>query len=384
MFESQHDVASDVDDDLCDFLGEFGVPTSYGAVYEAAVADDAVADDAPPPFEPKPYEFDAGEDGYVEHAAASLRHNGFCVLRSATGLIPHDVCSACAPSAAARLAVLLELARQAGHDQPRRDVLRYAEVCSRTPGGMRFDVRFPEGGVDGDAAPDQPAGLALPPCWRELREHVTRWVAPVLRRAAGVAETFDDSAGFVTSLAGAPDQHFHPDGTAAGLVNVFTPLCSVTVENGPTELRPGTHVWCESAWGNEPRWDERRQLPVAPTLGVGEILLFDYRCYHRGLANRSAAPRPVGYVVYATRRGLRDVHNFPSETLVAEAAARLAEAAGAENPPGSSKTARSNVPSVSRRPRPQRARLRSRRRSPSTLPPPRRRTPPSSKWARAP
>jgi len=319
MSESSSE-ASEADDALCDWLDEFAsTPAEPFAVPAAADGD---ADESA--FEPAPHEVVAGGSGWVESAATSLNHNGFCVLRSSDRLVPRDVCSACADSAERRLSTLLELARRAGHERPRRDVMRYSEVCSRTAGGMRFDVRLPAAGEPAGGAvapPPPPPGLAVPPCWADFREHVTRWVAPVLRRAAGVAEVFDDSSGFVTALAGAPDQHFHPDGTAAGLVNVFSPLIPVTFENGPTELRPGSHVWRETALGVEPRWDARRTLPVAPALGAGEILLFDYRVYHRGLANRSANPRPVGYLIFATRDGLRDLHNFPSDSL--------ADAAGA-------------------------------------------------------
>ena len=147
------------------------------------------------------------------------------------------------------------------------------------------------------------------------------------------------------SYAGAPDQHFHPDGTAEGLINAFIalvpvrplarqtalfgalqswfiglrrttrmrrivfasprlhpipshlshpvppnpdripvqfqsspspiPIAShripsqsrhpisfldwqVTHANGPTELRPGSHVWTQTAFGPEPRWREGR------------------------------------------------------------------------------------------------------------------------------
>jgi len=123
----------------------------------------------------------------------------------------------------------------------------------------------------------------------------------------------------VSSLPGAPDQHFHPDGTARGLVNCFVPLLDVSLENGSTEIRPGSHCWEQTPWGPAQRWDERSTQTVAPALRAGELLLFDYRVMHRGRANHSAARRPVGYVVFA-RRGVRDLHNFSAEyeTLLRE------------------------------------------------------------------
>lgn len=75
--------------------------------------------------------------------------------------------------------------------------------------------------------------------------------------------------------------------------------------------------------GREPRWDEGRTPTVAAELAEpgGSLLLFDYRCYHRGRANLSGADRHVGYVVFSTRPEVADSHNFPSESLVREARA---------------------------------------------------------------
>ena len=47
----------------------------------------------------------------------------------------------------------------------------------------------------------------------------------------------------------------------------------------------------------------------------GDVLLFDYRCLHRGLANEGNSRREVAYAVYA-RDGVRDVQNFPSATTL--------------------------------------------------------------------
>lgn len=95
-------------------------------------------------------------------------------------------------------------------------------------------------------------------------------------------------------------------------------------DNGPTELRPGTHVWRTTPYGCEPSWDERRQHTIAPLLPepASSLLLFDYRCYHRGLANRSMQPRPVAYVAFSARDGVSDAHNFPADDSLVDAARR--------------------------------------------------------------
>ena len=54
---------------------------------------------------------------------------------------------------------------------------------------------------------------------------------------------------------------------------------------------------------------------MAPCVRKGDVLLFDYRVLHRGLANHSDDARPVAYMVYAAP-GASDRHNFPSTSLV--------------------------------------------------------------------
>ena len=49
---------------------------------------------------------------------------------------------------------------------------------------------------------------------------------------------------------------------------------------------------------------------------AGSAILFDYRTFHAGGANRSDRPRPILYFVYA-RSWYRDVHNWPEESLFA-------------------------------------------------------------------
>ena len=69
------------------------------------------------------------------------------------------------------------------------------------------------------------------------------------------------------------------------MYNVFVPLVPLTACNGPTELRPGSHLHGGNTWGEvAPR--------LAPLLGTGDMLIFDYRLRHRGLANNSSRQHP--------------------------------------------------------------------------------------------
>ena len=52
---------------------------------------------------------------------------------------------------------------------------------------------------------------------------------------------------------------------------------------------------------------------------VWQVLIFDYRCRHRGLANKSTKQRPVAYVTYSVD-GASD-RNFPDAATLATVSA---------------------------------------------------------------
>ena len=167
-----------------------------------------------------------------------------------------------------------------------------------SPGGR-------EGGAEGGGAE---GGAFSPAPWDALLGAIDPLVRPVLAASGlfgGGDEVCVDAVGCVLSLPGAPGQMWHPDCVSrVGLVNAFIPLTPLTDSNGPTALALGTH--------RPPRPDCPRV--VRPLLLAGEVLLFDWRTWHRGCANYSPADRPVAYVTYA-RRGVAGVSykdNLPS------------------------------------------------------------------------
>jgi hypothetical protein len=307
-----------VPDALCSWLDEFCEPLEPAAAHAA----DAVPEEANPRGILAPVEVIAAGDGWAASAAASLHDSGFCVLRALPGappLVPEAATGACRKYIEQRLARLMSLAREHGVD-PRSDRFTYGELCARTPGGRRLDMRLPH---HPRACDD------CPPEWSSLLASIDRWVRPVVAAAsslcsAGPSGVRVDSAGCVTALPGAPAQHFHPDGTVRGLLNVFAPLVRVDASNGSTEFRPRTHLWQDGA-GAEQEWDERRgDVAAAPSLDPSELLLFDYRVMHRGRTNATADPRHIAYVVYAARPGICDAHNFPrNEWLLESSRAEL-------------------------------------------------------------
>merc|ERR1712196_117722 len=118
-------------------------------------------------------------------------------------------------------------------------------------------------------------------------------------------------AGCVISMPGAAEQSFHVDGEADGLVNAFVPLVPLTTDNGPTQFSPSSHGKSRKEALADVHRPGHHKL-ISPLLSSGELLLFDYRVLHRGLANRGTHPRPVAYVVYG-KPGVIDTYNFPSD-----------------------------------------------------------------------
>ena len=147
------------------------------------------------------------------------------------------------------------------------------------------------------------------------------WV-PVMRKLMG-DDAINLFTGAVVAEPGAADQPLHMDGghlwqgthgfeqpqCPPHCCNVFLPLVDVTAENGPTEFWPGSHVIgkARDAYdGGEPG--------VALAGAVGDIIVFDYRVVHRGMANAATAARPVLYSTFS-RPWFRDALNFPDDAL---------------------------------------------------------------------
>jgi ectoine hydroxylase-related dioxygenase (phytanoyl-CoA dioxygenase family) len=140
--------------------------------------------------------------------------------------------------------------------------------------------------------------------------------AKLVRRLLGPACRME-RLGVVFAKSGAADQGVHRDGKAlfsddgnvsclpAHCLHVFVPLVDLTLENGPTEFFPGTHIR-----GAPPR------VPGVPgitftnrVLRAGSFIIFDFRVLHRGLRNASSAARPMLYFTFS-RPWFRDDTNY--------------------------------------------------------------------------
>ena len=256
-------------------------------------------------------------DGWAEDAARSLRDEGFCVVRAGGEQISDRVLECCRTAASARLSDLLARVGRRGVDLWRRDdsgvaadgvgvdaaagaePFRYLELVHREGTG-RYDMPLPWC-VDGQAG-DVSLPAAEEAAFGALHDAMDGVARPVVSALWAEAVSDEMRAGCVISEPGALAQPSHRDGPD-GLVTVFAPLTAFVPRNGPTEVSPATHRGGDDS------------SSLAPLLQPGDVLLFDYRCLHRGLANEGDARREVAYAVYS-RQGVRDIQNFPSATTL--------------------------------------------------------------------
>jgi hypothetical protein len=241
--------------------------------------------------------FDA--DGWARDAARSLRDEGFCVVRAGGAQVSDRVLERCRSAASARLSDLLARVGRRGVElwPAAAEPFRYLELVHREGTG-RYDMPLPWC-VDGQAG-DVSVSAVDEAAFGELHSAMDGVARPVISELWPVSAEM--RAGCVISEPGALAQPSHRDGPD-GLVTVFAPLTAFVPRNGPTELSPSTHRGGDDS------------SSLAPLLQPGDLLLFDYRCLHRGLMNQGDERREVAYAVYA-RQGVRDVQNFPSATTL--------------------------------------------------------------------
>ncbi|CAB9531172.1 Phytanoyl-CoA dioxygenase (PhyH) [Seminavis robusta] len=129
----------------------------------------------------------------------------------------------------------------------------------------------------------------------------------------------------VVSTPGASEQSWHADGGHVStsqhlpchVANLFIPLAPVSLDLGPTEFRPGSHVYTRNLAPLLLAAKARKELrpPVAPLLDEGDVLVFDYRVLHRGKANTTHdTNRPI-LVLTFSQPWYKDVCNFPKNSL---------------------------------------------------------------------
>jgi ectoine hydroxylase-related dioxygenase (phytanoyl-CoA dioxygenase family) len=107
--------------------------------------------------------------------------------------------------------------------------------------------------------------------------------------------------GIVCSLPSAPTQHRHFDGVTlfpstgmdsllpAAAITVAIPLLEMNEVHGTTALWLGSH--------RDPSRASKEE-GIEPLVREGSCMLWDFRLYHGGTANRGIVPRPLLYLTY--------------------------------------------------------------------------------------
>ena len=132
----------------------------------------------------------------------------------------------------------------------------------------------------------------------------------------------------IVSAPGSLEQSWHADGGHVSIsehlpchcLNIFLPLVNVTLENGPTEFRPGTHHHTRNLVPMMLSAKARKTLrpPVAPLLIIGDALVFDYRVLHRGKANQCSRvdeDRRTLLCITAALPWFKDILNYPKRSI---------------------------------------------------------------------
>ena len=140
---------------------------------------------------------------------------------------------------------------------------------------------------------------------------------------------------------GSDQQTWHADGGHVNILehepchvfNVFIPLQDVTLENGPTEFRPGTHYHTRNLGPMMLAAKCRKTLKpqYMATLQVGDACIFDYRILHRGSPNRSRQQNRNFLVLAFSQPWFTDVLNFPKRSMMKQAEAPQMESSNNDN-----------------------------------------------------
>eukprot|EP00980_Cylindrotheca_fusiformis_P000003 scaffold1_cov108-Cylindrotheca_fusiformis.AAC.3 len=250
-------------------------------------------------------------NSWIQEAAKHLKESGVCVLlpseeeedlQSSSKITSTD-CQTTQDAALSRLFRLKESIRKErrGVDPDGREgTFRYMEVVSRDESGGRFAMPVPW-----KNSPTITAGIPLSDeeadAVEQFHSKLQKHVGPVIERLWNEEKKHNKNndahvaaSGFLINQPGSTNQIWHRDGPNEGLINVFCPLVDLTPDMGPTQVWSKTHLDDNGADTSDPE-----SLQLAPLMKRGQILLMDYRTYHRGLGNFSRdRVRTIAYAVY--------------------------------------------------------------------------------------
>lgn len=111
-----------------------------------------------------------------------------------------------------------------------------------------------------------------------------------------------------TPLLGSDYQNIHSDAPPLFDESVHTPsfqlalnfpLVDVTDENGPLEITRGTHIIPKSEGMKKIESGEIKVESIK--MQMGDVMIRDVRCLHRGTPNKTEVPRPMVVIGYSRR-----------------------------------------------------------------------------------
>ena len=245
----------------------------------------------------------ADREGNASRAAAAFARAGLCRVR---GLVPRELSLRALAQATASLNELFALMSERGVALEQGTKGGFAEVVQRSKGRYEMNYGMTEG-VFADAAFVENA-----------------WLDAFVSEVVGDDWELNRRS-LLISFPGAEGQQWHVDGdhlvkrehAPAHAINAFVALGDITIDMGPTELRPASHFLTRNLFKMMMLARARKQLhtPVKPTARSGDAVIFDYRTLHRGTANNSDRPRAMLELVFF-RKGYADLLNFPKRSVM--------------------------------------------------------------------
>lgn len=192
-------------------------------------------------------------------------------------------------------------------------------LCGRVLNDIRTQLLLPSAGTTGDiGSPGNRIDLMMPltPAVHEAVTLLyTRWRESCWDVLTPNAWCIECSA--LVSWVGASDQAWHVDTYMSGeakagqhdarVITVALALADIGHALGPTEFRLRSHHLADSAsarayggqgavaWCKQDRVEHEH---VAGTAMVGDVILWDSNCVHRGGAHTHGPPRPLLYVTF--------------------------------------------------------------------------------------
>lgn len=222
----------------------------------------------------------------------------------------------------------------------------YKEIVHRYPG--RYELSLSEASLSskedeeiGDDKDDARSQLIHDmPSLQPIIDQLEPIVLSILEQHPNYSTTANDDKdggkkynlihSMIISTPGSYSQKFHVDTThindehwPSHIFNVFIPLVDITTSDlGPTEIIPKSHIESRILYSDKYTPSRKQQAhrnlksPVGPLMNVGDVLMFDFRTMHRGLANidERNINRPMLVLAFSLPN-FQDKANWPGPSI---------------------------------------------------------------------